>query len=75
MTLEEALRDGVIARGMELDEDEVRESEKMAPEMKNLILKSGDQNLIRLFQRLPEESFSKLGLIYEKVRSNMDSHR
>lgn len=75
LTLEEALRDGVIARGMELDEDEVRESEKMAPEMKNLILKSGDQNLIRLFQRLPEESFSKLGLIYEKVRSNMDSHR
>ena len=69
LTLEEALRVGAIVRGMELDEGEVQGSEEMAPELKRLILKSGDQHLIRFLKTVPEESYSRLGRMLDEVRS------
>ncbi len=69
LTLEEALRVGAIVRGMELDEGEVQGSEEMAPELQRLILKSGDQHLIRFLKTVPEESYSRLGRMLDEVRS------
>ena len=46
-TLDEALRTGAIARGMDFDEEEVQLSESIAPRVRARILKSGDQKLVR----------------------------
>ena len=69
LTLEEALRVGAIVRGMELDETEVQGSEYLAPELKSLLLKSGDEFFIRLLKTMPEESYSRLGKIFDQARA------
>jgi superfamily II DNA or RNA helicase len=60
LTLDEALRAGAIVRGLDLSEDEVRESEQIAELVRNRVLRSGDQNLIKILKTLPEESFARL---------------
>ena len=60
ISLNEALRLGAIIRGMDLDEEEVREGEKIGNEVRTAILKSGDDALINLLQKLPEESWGRL---------------
>jgi len=65
ITLEEALRDGAIARGMDIDEEEVREAEDLAPLVRNRILGSGDHRLIKIIQTLPDESWARLRNIFE----------
>jgi superfamily II DNA or RNA helicase len=66
MTLEEALRTGVIVRGMDIDEDEAREGEAMAGDVREQILKSGDEKLLRIIRGLPEESWARLRNILER---------
>jgi len=63
LTLEEALRTGVITRGMEIGEEEVREGEALAADVRAKILKSGDENLLRLLKTFPEETFGRLKAI------------
>ncbi len=60
ITLDEALRAGAIVRGMDISEEDVRESEEIANELREYILKSGDANLIKILRLLPEESYSRL---------------
>ena len=60
ITLDEALRAGAIVRGMDLNESEVREAELMAPNVRNLILRSGDNRLVRILNTLPDESWARL---------------
>jgi len=60
LTLDEALRAGAIVRGMDLAEDEVKIGEVMAAPVRARILQSGDAQLVRLLQVLPEESFARL---------------
>jgi superfamily II DNA or RNA helicase len=66
LTLEEALRTGVISRGMEIGEDEVREGEALAADVRAKILKSGDENLLRLLKTFPEETFGRLKAILKE---------
>jgi superfamily II DNA or RNA helicase len=68
LTLEEALRMGAIVRGLDLTEEEVREAEEMMPELRATILKSGDENLIKLLQRIPDESFARLTQILSQLK-------
>ena len=63
LTLDEALRAGAIIRGMDLDEDEVRQAEEMAPMVRGRVLQSGDQALIRVLRTLPDESWARLQAI------------
>lgn len=65
MSLDEALRTGAIVRGMDLDEEEVQIAEKMAQPVRDKILRSGDDTLIRIIKTLPEESFARLKNILE----------
>jgi len=65
ITLEEALRDGAIVRGMDIDEREVREAEDLAPLVRKRILSSGDHRLIRIIQTLPDESWARLRNIFD----------
>ena len=60
LTLDEALRTGAIVRGMDIDEDEVQDSEEIAGSVRARVLDSGDANLVRLIRVLPEESWAKL---------------
>ncbi len=63
LTLDQALRAGAIARGMDLSEDEVKAAEKMAPHIRSNCLKSGDEKLVRIVRILPEETWSRLSEI------------
>jgi superfamily II DNA or RNA helicase len=60
LTLDEALRTGAIVRGMDLNETEVKEGEKIAGPVREKVLLSGDNNLIRIIKVLPDESFARL---------------
>jgi hypothetical protein len=53
---------------MDLDEEEVVESENMASEFRDLVLRSGDENLVRVIQLLPEESYARLGNLFSDLR-------
>jgi superfamily II DNA or RNA helicase len=66
LTLDEALRTGAIIRGMDLDEEEVRLGEQIARPVRERILQSGDAQLVRILQILPEESFARLKGILER---------
>ena len=60
LSLEEALRTGAIARGMDIDEDEVQASEAIAEEIRGKMLKSGDEKIIQMVKVLPDETFARL---------------
>jgi superfamily II DNA or RNA helicase len=68
LSLDEALREGAIVRGMDVEEGDARDSETLAPELRKLILKSGDQHLIKFIQSFPEESWSRLGKFYDQTK-------
>jgi ribosomal 50S subunit-associated protein YjgA (DUF615 family) len=63
--LDEALRTGVIVRGMDVDESDTRVGEEMAPAVRERILTSGDKALVNIMRQLPEESWSRLRAILE----------
>jgi superfamily II DNA or RNA helicase len=65
LTLDEALRAGAIVRGMDINEEEVRIAESMAPRVRELVLKSGDQRLVKIISVLPDESWARLKSILE----------
>jgi superfamily II DNA or RNA helicase len=67
LTLEEAMRVGAIVRGIDMTEEEVMESEAMAPELRKLFLSSGDEKIIKILKTMPEESYSRLAAIMAKV--------
>jgi ribosomal 50S subunit-associated protein YjgA (DUF615 family) len=60
LTLEEALRIGAIVRGMDIDETEVRSAEEIAPQVRDRVLKSGDDKLVKILRVLPDESWARL---------------
>ena len=60
LTLDEAVRTGATARGMKLEEDEVKLPERIADPMRAKNLLSGDEQLVRVLRVLPEESFARL---------------
>jgi hypothetical protein len=60
LTLEEALRTGAIVRGMDVTEEDVKEGEAIAGNLRKLVLESGDEKLVKLIQQLPEEAWGRL---------------
>lgn len=64
VSLDEALRTGAIARGMDLDEDEVQASEEIVGHVRGRVLRSGDETLIRMMRTLPDETFARLRNIF-----------
>mgnify|MGYP001256286316 CR=1 FL=1 len=60
ISLKDALRQGVIARGMQLTEEETKESEKIAEKIRSDILATGDDRIIKTFSCYPDESFVRI---------------
>ena len=65
LILGDALRVGAIVRGMEIDEPDVQEAEKLRDSVRRQILKSGDEKLIYIVKQLPEESWASLKKIMD----------
>ena len=68
ITLQEALRDGAIIRGMYIDEDTVQEGEDMAEEFEKRIIASGNPALLEIIRVLPREAYGKLKEIVGKPK-------
>jgi hypothetical protein len=60
LSLDEALRTGAIVRDMDLEEIEVTQGEAIAQPVRDRMLKSGDNTLVRITRTLPDESFARL---------------
>lgn len=65
LTLREALRQGAIVRGMDIEEAEVQDAEAVASTVRRRILSAGDDKLVKIIQTLPEESWMRLKMILE----------
>jgi hypothetical protein len=65
ITLKEALRNGTIVRGMDINEKELRDAEEIAPLVRKRILCSGDDRLIEIIKILPPESWCRLRAVFE----------
>jgi hypothetical protein len=52
---------------MDLTEDDVQRSESIAEEFREQILKSGEASLVKILKMLPEEGYSRLFEIMQKV--------
>ncbi len=64
--LKDALRVGVIVRGLDMNEDEIQNYEMFKDDIRDNILKSGDETLLKLMKTLPDESFARLKKILDK---------
>ena len=54
---------GAIVRGMDLDEEEVLTGERLGPSLRADILSSGDEVLIKLMSKVPDEAAGRLAKI------------
>ena len=67
LTLDEALRTGSIVRGIDLDEEETREGEAMAPRIRRELLASGEARFVRSVQQIPEELWGRFKKIISEA--------
>lgn len=65
ITLNEALRDGAIIRGMDIDEVSVKKGEEIAPIIKEKVLRSGHEKLIQIIKQLPDEQMNELAQFFK----------
>lgn len=72
VSLRDALRVGAIVRGMDIDEEDVQESEEMAEDFRDFVLKSGDENLLRIMRDLPAEALTKITQFAEARRRSKE---
>jgi superfamily II DNA or RNA helicase len=72
VTLDEAIRSGVIARGMDIDIDELLEADRMASSVKKMILSSGDDALVKFFKLMPEEVYGHLSSIIKEAQKKKE---
>jgi len=71
ITFNEAMRDGTIVRSTDISEEMTRAGERMAPRLRSEIRRSGNETLIRMIGKLPDESFALLAqLIAGDKKSN-----
>jgi superfamily II DNA or RNA helicase len=73
IALRDALRVGAIIRGMDLEEEDVLESEDMADDFRDFVLASGDDFLIKIMRDVPLEAISKLAKFAEARRRREES--
>ena len=70
VTLREALRVGVIARGMEITEEDTVFGEDIAKQVNERILATGDERLINIIRVIPEEAYGQLAAIMTEATKN-----
>lgn len=73
IALRDALRVGAIIRGMDLEEEDVVESEEMAEDFREFVLASGDDFLVKIMRDVPIEAISKIAKFAEARRRQDES--
>lgn len=68
LSLDEALRTGVYSRGIELNEEEVREAEAIAADAREIFLRSGDDRLVKIVRQIPDELMGRVGDMIVEAR-------
>ena len=58
---------------MDIDEEDVQESEEMAEDFREFVLKSGDENLLRIMRDLPAEALTRLTQFAEARKRSKES--
>jgi hypothetical protein len=48
---------------MDIDEEDVQAAEAIAPEIRKMVIKSGDEKLLNVIRALPDESMARLRTI------------
>ena len=72
LTLDEALRAGAIIRGIDIEEDEVQLGEEMAAPVRERILRSGDEQLVRILRDPTRREFcSSQGYLIEFITASV----
>ena len=66
VTLSEALRQGGIARGVDIEEEDVTTHLEYTA-IKKLLLESGDTRFLEIFKVIPEEALKSLSKTLNKV--------
>ena len=61
LTLRNALREGAIARGVDIKENEVQDAEKLARNARLRALQSGDARILKIISVLPYELWPRVG--------------
>ena len=64
--LEDALRLGGVARGMDLTEEEVRIGEEIAEQVREGALQLGDEVVLRFIRQFPPESFARIKKLFNE---------
>lgn len=72
ITLNEALRVGAIVRGVDVDESEVKDGEKMAGEFRDFAIRSGDAQMVKLAKMVPDELLGRFANFIDSVRKKGD---
>lgn len=68
ITLQEALREGAIVRGIDIDEEEVKEGERIASDIREMVFKGGEEMLIEMVGKLPDELMATMGKYFAEVK-------
>ena len=63
LSLDEALRDGAIVSGMDIDEVDVRVGEEIADDLRQKVISSGDELLIQMINRLPDAAYGRFAVM------------
>ena len=66
--LDEALRLGAIIRGEDIDESDVREAEKIYPEIRKNALEANSAAFLKILQQVPEEMMTRFIKIVEESK-------
>jgi hypothetical protein len=69
ISLSEAMREGAIIRGLHVDEVDVREAERIAPELRRRALASNDEAIVRVFRLIPDKCADYFWLCVARLRS------
>ena len=70
LSLDEALREGVIVRGIDVNEKEVQESEALEKAIHEEVLREGDGTLIEILRVIPPESLSRIIAVANRTRGS-----
>ena len=77
LTVREAfgIRDGVITRGEDFDEEAVKVSEEIVDEYRKMVLASGNQGAIRTLSTYPPEMVAVHAQIWANAQANKQQEK
>ncbi|MCB4435548.1 DEAD/DEAH box helicase family protein [Alteromonas sp. McT4-15] len=73
LSLKEAMRSGVIVRGMDINEEDAVKGAEIAEGLRGKLLTSGDSKLVDIVRQLPDESWGRLAQMMENATRSFNA--